>query len=297
MVVAVALRLARAAAALAAPSVAAPEQAPASSLQGVLLTLAYDGAPFCGYTKQKNGRTVAGELEGAITSIDPRASSTRGVSRTDAGVHARGQLVAFDSTKNIDPRGWVLALNRELPRQIAVVGAARAPAGFEPRRNVLSKTYVYRILESRTRDPLVDPFAWRIPYRLNQPVMREALEVIRGEHDFRAFRGAADARQETVRHIFRVSVGPATHDSRVTELTVTGNKFLYNMLRIIAGTLVDIGRGHLPPDAFTRAFQSGLRKDLGITAPPHGLVLQTIELSDAGTDHWPPIEAVPGGRG
>jgi tRNA pseudouridine38-40 synthase len=271
--------------------VTAPDTAPEPSRYGVLLTLAYDGAPFCGYVKQKNGRTVAGELEGAIATVDPKASSTRGVSRTDAGVHARGQLVAFDSTKDIDPRGWVLALNRELPREIAVVRAARTPPRFEPRRCVVSKTYVYRILESRTRDPLVDQFAWRVPYRLNQLVMREAAAAIQGEHDFRAFRGSADAREETVRHIFRIALSPAAEDSRITELTVTGNKFLYNMIRIIAGTLVDMGRGHLPADAFSRALHSGLRKDLGITAPPEGLVLRSIELSEPGEDPWPALDA------
>jgi tRNA pseudouridine38-40 synthase len=265
----------------------APEAAPESDLHGVLLTLAYDGEPFSGYVKQKNGRTVAGELEGAIASVDPKASSTRGVSRTDAGVHARGQLVAFDSTRDIDPRGWVLALNRELPREIAVVRAARTMARFEPRRAVVSKTYVYRILESRTRDPLIDRLVWRVPYRLNQLAMREAAAQLQGEHDFRAFRGAADAREETVRHIFRIDLAPAAQDPRISELTVTGNKFLYNMLRIIAGTLVDIGRGHLPPDTFLRGFESGLRKDLGITAPPEGLVLEAIQLSDEGTDPWP----------
>lgn len=265
----------------------APDAAPEASLHGVLLTLSYDGAPFSGYVKQKNGRTVAGELEGAIATVDPKASSTRGVSRTDAGVHARGQLVAFDSSKDIDPRGWVLALNRELPREIAVVGAARTPARFEPRRCVVSKTYVYRILESRTRDPLIDQFAWRVPYRLNQLAMREAAALLQGEHDFAAFRGAADTREETVRHIFRIDLSPAASDSRVSELSVTGNKFLYNMLRIIAGTLVDIGRGHLPPDSFARALKSGLRKDLGITAPPEGLVLEKIVLSETGSDHWP----------
>lgn len=266
----------------------APDTAPEPALHGVLLTLAYDGAPFCGYVKQKNGRTVAGELEGAIATVDPKASTTRGVSRTDAGVHARGQLVAFDSTKDIDPRGWVLALNRELPREIAVVRAARTPARFEPRRCVVSKTYVYRILESRTRDPLVDRFAWRIPYRLNQLDMSSAAALIQGEHDFRAFRGSADAREETVRHIFRISLTPAREDFRITELTVKGNKFLYNMIRIIAGTLVDVGRGFLPKDAISRALQSGLRKDLGITAPPEGLELRSIELAEPGVDEWPP---------
>jgi tRNA pseudouridine38-40 synthase len=274
----------------AAPEARRDDAAPEPDLHGVLLTVTYDGAPFCGYAKQTNGRTIAGELEGAIACVDPKASSTRGVSRTDAGVHAKGQLVAFDSTKDIDPRGWVLALNKELPREIAIVRAARTKARFEPRRLVLNKTYVYRILESRTRDPLIDQFAWRVPYRLNHLLMREAAATIQGEHDFRAFRGSADTREQTVRHLFRISLGPAAQDSRITELTVTGNKFLYNMLRIIAGTLVDIGRGHLPPDAFARALTSGLRKDLGITAPPEGLVLQEIQLTEPGLDPWPPVD-------
>jgi tRNA pseudouridine38-40 synthase len=267
----------------------APPEAPEPELHGVLLTLAYDGSPFSGYVKQKNGRTVAGELEGAIATIDPRASTTRGVSRTDAGVHAHGQLVAFDSTRDIDARGWVLAINRELPREIAVVRAALTQPRFEPRRLVVSKTYVYRIFSSPTRDPLVDRQAWRVPYRLNQLAMTQAAALLQGEHDFRAFRGAADTREETVRHIFRIELAPAANDPRVLELTVTGNKFLYNMLRIIAGTLVDIGRGHLPASTFERAFTSGLRKDLGITAPPEGLVLERIVLHEAGWGSWPAL--------
>lgn len=267
----------------------APSAAQPWPLQGVLLTLSYDGTPFSGYAKQTNARTIAGELEGAIATIDAKASSTRGVSRTDAGVHARGQVVAFDSMREIEPRGWVLALNRELPREIAVVRAARCAPRYEPRRAVLSKTYVYRILQSPTREPLIDDMVWRVPYRLNQLAMREAASALQGEHDFRAFRGAADTRADTVRRIFRIELARAAHDPRLFELTVTGNKFLYNMLRIIAGTLVDIGRGHLPQDSFERAFSSGVRKDLGITAPPEGLVLERIELSDLGHDHWPPV--------
>jgi len=267
----------------------APRAARASHPHGVLLTLQYDGTPFSGYAKQTNGRTIAGELEGAIATIDPKASTTRGVSRTDAGVHARGQIVAFDSMREIEPRGWVLALNRALPSEIAVVQAARCQPGFEPRRAVKSKTYVYRILQSPTRQPLLESSVWRIPYRLNQIAMRDAAGQLRGEHDFRAFRGAADTRQDTVRQIFRIELAPAAQDPRITELTVTGNKFLYNMLRIIAGTLVDIGRGHLPAETFSRAFSSGLRKDLGITAPAEGLVLEAIELDETGGDHWPPV--------
>ena len=129
-----------------------------------------------------------------------------------------------------------------------------------------------------------------MPYRLNQLAMREAAALLQGEHDFRAFRGAADAREDTVRHVFRIELSPAAQDPRILELRVQGNKFLYNMLRIIAGTLVDIGRGHLGSDTFARAFETGLRKDLGITAPPEGLVLDAIELTETGHGHWPPVD-------
>jgi tRNA pseudouridine38-40 synthase len=254
---------------------------------GVLLTLSYEGGLFCGFARQARERTIAGELEGAIAVLDPRASSVRGVSRTDAGVHARAQLVAFDASREIDPRGWVLGLNRELPREIAVVRAARTEALFEPRRRVLRKTYVYRVLESPTREPLIDRYAWRVPYRLNQLAMRDAARSLSGNHDFRAFRGAADRRDDTVRHIFRIDVTRSTHDPRITEVSVCGDRFLYNMLRIIAGTLVDIGRGHRESSAFEQALGSGLRSDLGVTAPPHGLTLEHIELDDMGCDPWP----------
>jgi len=251
------------------------------------LEIEYEGTRYRGWQMQHNAKTVQGELMAASRKLFSNKVDIHGAGRTDAGVHAREQVAHFDTNATRPLRGWLLGLNRELPREIAVVRAARTPARFEPRRCVHSKTYVYRILESRTRDPLVDQFAWRIPYRLNHSVMQAAAASLQGEHDFRAFRGAADAREDTVRHIFRIELTPAVEDSRITELTVTGNKFLYNMLRIIAGTLVDIGRGHLPPDAVSRAFRSGLRKDLGITAPPEGLVLAAIELSDMGQEPWP----------
>lgn len=264
---------------------------------GVLLTVAYDGRRFSGWARQTNARSVAGELEGAIAAIDPKASQTRGLSRTDAGVHAREQLAAFDTDKDIGLRGWVLALSQHLPDEIAIVRARRVPPGFDARRQVTRKVYRYTVLHSRVRDPFLEGRAWRVIERFNHSDLNTIAQSLVGKHDFAAFRGAADTRTETVRQIFRIEVRKAHSDERITLIDVEGDKFLYNMVRIIVGTLIDIGRGRRPTDALTRALASHARTDLGITAPADGLCLERVIIDDgtfvAGTrfhelDSWPP---------
>lgn len=253
----------------------------------MLLTVAYEGTSFSGWARQQNARTVAGELDGAIRVLDPRASLVRVASRTDAGVHAAAQVAAFDTTRDIDSRGWVLGLARELPREIAVTRAARIEVGFEPRHRARRKTYLYSILESVVRDPFWERRAWRVPYRLNHSLMQEAAQTLVGTHDFRAFRGVEDERDETVRQIFRIDVRTAKNDPRIVEVEIEGDRFLYKMVRIIAGTLMDIGRGKLDPGALVRAIGSGKRSDLGVTAPGQGLCLMRVELDSEGWDAWP----------
>ena len=264
---------------------------------GVLLTVAYDGRRFSGWARQTNARSVAGELDGAIAAIDPKASQTRGLSRTDAGVHAREQLVAFDTDKDIGLRGWVLALSQHLPDEIAVVRATRVAPGFDARRLATRKVYRYTVLHSLVRDPFLEGRAWRVMERFNHSDLNAIAQSLVGKHDFAAFRGAADTRTETVRQIFRIEVGPAHSDERITLVEVEGDKFLYNMVRIIVGTLIDIGRERRPKDALTRALTSHARTDLGITAPPDGLCLERVIIDDGaladGTsfhklDSWPP---------
>jgi tRNA pseudouridine38-40 synthase len=254
---------------------------------GVLLTVAYDGGTFSGFALQPSARTVAGELTGAVRALDPRASSLRGTSRTDAGVHAHGQRVAFDSELDIPVRGWALGLAAHLPKEIAVVAAARVEPGFEPRRHVRSKTYRYVLLESPVRDPFLEGRVWRQSERLNQIAMTEAAAHLVGEHDFKGFRGAADEREETVRRLFRVEVRRARTDDRILEIVVEGDRFLYRMVRIIAGTLVDVGRGRFAPDVTLRGLQSKSRTELGVTAPPEGLYLDEIVLDVAVAESWP----------
>ena len=251
---------------------------------GVLLTVAYDGRRFSGWARQTNARSIAGELDGAIAAIDPKASQTRGMSRTDAGVHAREQLAAFDTDKDIGLRGWVLAISQHLPDEIAIVRATRVPPGFDARRYLTRKVYRYTVLHSSVRDPFLDGRAWRIYERLNHSALNELAQSLVGKHDFAAFRGAADTRTDTVRQIFRIEVRQAHSDERITLIEVEGDKFLYNMVRIIVGTLIDIGRERRPKDALTRALHSRDRTDLGMTAPPDGLCLERVTIDFSKSD-------------
>jgi tRNA pseudouridine38-40 synthase len=272
-------------------SVKEPGESSASSgpiVHGVLLRVAYDGRRFAGFARQRNARTVAGELDGAIRAMDPEAGLARGASRTDAGVHAHGQVVAFDTHKAIVPRGWALGLTQQLPEEIAIVQASQVDPGYDPRRHALHKTYSYLILQSPVRDPFLEGRAWRVPHRLNQTAMQAAAGSLVGTHDFAAFRGAADDRRDTVRNVLRAEVLEAKNRSRFLEVRITGDRFLYHMVRIIVGTLVEIGRDRLPVNAIAQGITTGSRSDLGITAPPDGLYLEHVELDDLGRDAWPP---------
>ena len=259
----------------------------AIAAKGVLLRVAYDGTAFHGWASQKDARTVEDTLRGAVLAMDPRASALRGTSRTDAGVHAEGQLVAFDVTRDIAARGWVLGANQHLPEDVAVRAAWAVAPGYSPRFAALGKRYRYRVLVDDVRDPSWRTRAWRVSSLDREAVAEEARSAI-GTHDFAAFRGAADERTSTVRTLTRVAIEPEA-DPRVMAVIVEGNAFLYNMVRILAGTLVDVGRGRLAPGAIARALETRDRGSAGITAPAHGLTLESVDVGlppEAG-DRWP----------
>lgn len=261
---------------------------------GVLVGVAYDGTAFNGWAAQRDGRTVADTLAGAITKLDPKASLPRGVSRTDAGVHAEGQLAAFDASLLIPPRGWVLALNQHMPDDACVRWACAVPEGYNPRFSAKGKRYRYRVLLDRIRDPLLRDRAWRLGWDIDlERLAREAALVV-GTHDFAAFRSAHDPRNDTVRTVTRCDVERESRpagaaDGRVMSVVIEGNAFLYNMVRIVVGTLMDVARGHLEEGTIARAIDSKRRGDAGITAPAHGLTLEHvhIELPPGAGDPWP----------
>jgi tRNA pseudouridine38-40 synthase len=262
-------------------------------VSGILVQVAYDGTAFSGWAAQKDERTrtVEETLRGAMLAVDPRAIGPRGTSRTDAGVHAEGQLAAFDATIAMPPRGWVLTLNQHLPDDVAVRSARYVPEGFAPRFASKKKRYRYDLLLDKVRDPLFCNRAWRIGYDMDMMrVAREARSIV-GTHDFVAFRAAGDERAETVRTIHDVVVAqswPARPN--LWSVTIEGTAFLYNMVRILVGTLVDVGRGHLEEGAIARAIAGKDRALAGQTAPAHGLTLASIDLDlpEAAGERWPP---------
>jgi tRNA pseudouridine38-40 synthase len=255
---------------------------------GVLMTVAYEGTAFHGFVKQEGLRTVADTLLVAVQSLDESVRVLSGVSRTDAGVHAESQMVAFDATREIEPRGWVLGTNRHLPDDVAVRAARLVPAGFIPRFASERKKYRYRLLLDRVRDPFHKTLAWRIDGNMDVERLRREAKTIEGTHDFRAFRSSKDERNVTVRTMFDVTI--LQPDARVCDVVITGTAFMHNMVRILVGTLVDVALGRLEEGAIAKALSSGERAHAGMTAPPHGLTLAWVELRlpEGGGEHWPP---------
>lgn len=258
---------------------------------GILLSIAYDGRPFCGFAAQPKHRTVAGELLGALVAIDPGIREVRGSSRTDSGVHARDQRVAFDPTRNLPPEAWVVLANRQLPKEIAVREAWAVPRRFQPRQTAKRKTYRYTLLLDKKRDPMWIGRAWRVP-ELAAPeklaIVSRELEACLGEHDFSAFRGATDRRVNTIRTISKASAMRSDDVAPLMLIEVAGSGFMYNMVRIIVGTAVDVARRRKPPGTLARAIASHDRTDAGMTAPPDGLSLERTEILFPGSETEPP---------
>ncbi len=255
----------------------------------ILLDVAYDGRPFAGYAAQPGQFTVAGALREAIVAVDPMAGELRAASRTDSGVHARGQRVAFDVTRDIDCRGWLLGIQRRLPRTIGLRAATRMPPGYNPRFDTALKRYRYVLLCDRVHDPLLTGRAWRIgdlhtAERVER--LRREWASFSGTHDFSAFASSRDERQNTERSMVTLDVN-RTGDRLA--LDVTGDGFLHNMVRIMVGTAVDVGRGRAAAGAVQRAFASGRRQDAGMTAPPDGLYLEEVFLKTSTGPRWPPL--------
>jgi tRNA pseudouridine38-40 synthase len=268
-------------------------------MSSILLTVAYDGRLFAGFAPQPSQRTIAGELLGALRAVDPGISEIRGASRTDAGVHARGQRVAFDPTEGstVPTRGWVLAVTRHLPPEIAVRRASVVPRGYSPRFGNTGKRYRYTLLRDPVRDPFLDGRAWRVSSLASPEALRRAegeAQSAVGTHDFAAFRSSSDPREVTVRTLRSVAIIEDASDPRLLFVDVVGDAFMHNMVRILVGTLVDVARGRLAVGAVSRALASRDRRDAGITAPPDGLCLERVFLPDEGASAWPPDDGSPG---
>lgn len=258
------------------------------SRPSVRLTIAYDGAAFAGWARQPDTRTVQGTLEAAIAAMNGAPAELRGASRTDAGVHALGQVAAFDPARDIEPRGWLRGLNASLPADVAVVAAEPCEPGYTPRFDTVDKTYRYLVLRGEIRHPLLRGRAWFLGPRhggasLDLAAMRAAADRLRGTHDFRAFRSADDDRENTTRTVHAIEIFEGWgEEPRLVAIEVRGDAFMKNMVRILVGTLVEAGRGRRSPDDVASLLgPQGRRDDAGTTAPAHGLTLVSMRLGRA----------------
>jgi len=268
---------------------------------GVRLILTYDGTAFAGWATQPGERTVQEEVGRAVSVMTCHPVTVRGASRTDAGVHAEMQAAAFDSERLISPDGWQKGLNKYLPEDISVRRAEVVEAGYNPRYDARNKLYRYVIEVGPTRNPLRRHRAWHVRPGLlaagrreaetavdafDVGVMADAASRFVGEHDFRAFRASNDLRERTVRTLSAVDVIPGwSGDPRLLAIEVRGTAFLKNMVRILVGTLVEVGRQRMTPDDVAGLLSpERVRSDAGPTAPAHGLTLIEIQLGrDKGT--------------
>ena len=242
-------------------------------MKRILLTISYDGTNYSGWQKQKNAVTVQGEFDKACSTLFKTDVESIGASRTDAGVHALGQRAVIDVDTSIPAEKIPLALNPLLPDDIVVTHAEEVGADFNPRFKALKKTYEYSIYNAPFRNPIYRNYSEYVRCELDLDSMRTACEAFVGEHDFRAFCASGNSSKTTVRIIYSLDV---EKDGDFIKIRVTGNGFLYNMVRIIAGTLIYVGEGRIAPDDLPGIIASGDRRKAGKTAGPSGLVLVKI---------------------
>ncbi|MDR0852238.1 MAG: tRNA pseudouridine(38-40) synthase TruA [Clostridiales Family XIII bacterium] len=250
-------------------------------MRNVLITIGYDGSGFHGWQYQPGVRTVQGVLEDALRQVCGEEIRLHGTSRTDAGVHAFGQTASFTGDFGIPAERIPVAANNLLD-DIFIADATEKPEGFHARYDAVGKTYLYRVRAGGMPDIFLRNYRYQLNERLNTHKMEEAAAYFVGTHDFAAFRSAGSIVPETtVRTVYDITLAsrPETSAAEI-ELRVTGSGFLYNMVRIITGTLVEVGLGKKEPEDMPGILDSCERSKAGHTAPPSGLWLEKVYFSE-----------------
>lgn len=243
-------------------------------MKRVKLTVAYDGTNYCGWQVQPNGITVQEVLNQCLSEFTGENIETIGASRTDAGVHALGNVAVFDTEMRMPGDKFSFALNQRLPEDIRIQKSEEVDADFHPRYVKSQKTYEYRILNCRFPIPTERFYSHFTHIPLDVDKMKEAASYLIGEHDFKSFCGTGAQVKTTVRTVKEIQIEKS--GDRIT-IRITGEGFLYNMVRIIAGTLMDIGGGLYPPEKMKEILEAKDRKKAGPTAPARGLTLMKIQ--------------------
>lgn len=262
-------------------------------VRNLRLDIAYDGTDYCGWQKQPGKPTIQGALEAAIERLTSRRATVTGAGRTDAGVHAAGQVASCRTESPIPVEHFTRALNRILPNDIRILKASEADHSFHARRSAVAKHYRYRIFRGAICPPYLARFVCHCPFRLNVDRMMCAAEALEGRHDFTSFaasdpggkrQSGSGAQQREGSNVRRISRSRVTEsgNGRLVIYNVCGDGFLYHMVRNIAGTLIEIGRGAIDPGEMPRILSARDRSQAGPTAPAAGLVLLRVEYA---TDH------------
>lgn len=241
-----------------------------------VMKVSYDGTEFSGWQSQPNRRTVQGVMQEAAEKIFRRPTAIAASGRTDAGVHAYGQIVQGEADTTVPAEKLRECFNRLLPPDVKVLCSASAPENFDCTRSAKRKTYRYAAYYSECELPLYRRYAARLSQKPDADAMRKAAELLVGEHDFAAFRSAGYSSKTSVRTLYRVDVTEEEIESGILyRIDMTGNGFLYNMVRIAAGELFAVGTGK--KEGITQAFESGKRSALSRTMPPQGLVMMDVD--------------------
>lgn len=243
-------------------------------MKNIRLTIEYDGKDFNGWQKQPNKLNIQGEIERAIEEITGEKVDLIASGRTDAGVHALAQMANFKTNSNLPVEKYPIALNTKLKKSIRIQKAEEVEEDFHSRYHCKQKTYRYVINNSEQGSSIYRNLEYFVPNKLNVEKMQEAVKYFEGEHDFKAFKASGTSSKSSVRIIYKAKV-EKQGDRIIIELT--GNGFLYNMVRIIAGTLVDVGLGKIESDEIPEIIENGERSRAGKTLPPQGLYLVKVE--------------------
>lgn len=242
-------------------------------MRNIKITIQYNGANYCGWQKQPNSLGIQGTIEKAIYEITKEEVKITGSGRTDAGVHAFGQVANFKLMSSIPTSKIPNALNAKLPKDIAVIACEEVPEEFHSRYSAKDKRYRYLIYNSAYRSPIYKDISYQVKYDLDFEKMCTEAKSLIGTHDFKGFMSSGSSVSDTVRTIYDIEL---TKQDDLIVMEVEGNGFLYNMVRIIAGTLVDIGRNRIT-ESLEDVINSKSRSRCGHTAPAHGLFLKKVD--------------------
>lgn len=254
-------------------------------MKRIELIVAYDGTNYCGWQVQKNGITIEEVLNRELSRLLKEEITVTGASRTDSGVHSHGNIAVFDTETRIPPEKISYALNERLPEDIVIQQSREVLPDFHPRHCCSRKTYEYRIWNHRFRNPLNRLYTHFFYMPLDVEAMREAASYLVGEHDFASFCSAGSQVTTTVRTIYQADV---IQEGNLITLRLTGSGFLYNMVRIIAGTLIKVGTHAWEPSHVKEIIEAKDRQAAGPTAPAVGLTLMKIEI-DENEPHYPQV--------